>query len=213
MKAKNDITHDYLIKNFHYDIETGAFKRIIKSKNGEKITTKDAGRIAPNGYIIISINKRSYLAHRLAWLYVTGSWPACVIDHINREKADNRFKNLRDTTQRENSSNTKRNKRDMIGIGRSGCKWRAYIGVKGKLHHLGSYDTCDGASYAYNLAKYQVEKYGYLRDAPTECRNLNFGNKGNPNGNPKSNRRTNPSVNENKYLDAILKSKKKERMV
>ncbi|MFW4291481.1 HNH endonuclease [Salmonella enterica subsp. enterica serovar Paratyphi C] len=46
------------------------------------------------GYIRIYINKKWYLAHRLAWLYVTGKWPINVIDHINRNKADNRFINL-----------------------------------------------------------------------------------------------------------------------
>jgi HNH endonuclease len=46
-----------------------------------------------------------YRAGRLAWLYMTGEWPKNQIDHINRDKADNRFCNLRDVTQTENMRN------------------------------------------------------------------------------------------------------------
>ncbi|EBY9653185.1 HNH endonuclease [Salmonella enterica subsp. enterica serovar Teko] len=207
--SKNDISYEYLISNIHYDKETGIFKKIIKSNNGDIIGFKPTGCTHSMGYIRIYINKKWYLAHRLAWLYVTGKWPINVIDHTNRNKADNRFINLRDVSSRENNSNTSRNKGTEIGTERYAYGWRAYIGVNGKLHHLGSYATCDGAKYAYALAKYQVEIYGYLRPTPIDCRKLNYGNRGNRNGNPKSNRRKHPSVNENKYLNAMLRSGKK----
>jgi len=59
--------------------------------------------------ITITINKKHYtfLAHRLAWLYMTGEWPEKHIDHINGEATDNRFVNLRDVAHEENSKNLK----------------------------------------------------------------------------------------------------------
>ena len=49
-------------------------------------------------YTDIHIDGYSYKAHRLVWLYVYGKWPEYTIDHVNREKSDNRLCNLRGRT-------------------------------------------------------------------------------------------------------------------
>ena len=41
-----------------------------------------------------SINGKFYHLHRLVWFYSTGAWPIGVIDHVNRDRADNRISNL-----------------------------------------------------------------------------------------------------------------------
>ena len=56
------------------------------------------------GHIRICIMRVKYLAHRLAWLYVTGSWPSQDIDHIDGDPTNNRFANLREVTHQENGS-------------------------------------------------------------------------------------------------------------
>ncbi len=83
------------------------------------------------GYHVTGIGV-PFLAHRVAWAYVTGAWPAEQIDHINGIRTDNRFVNLREATPLQNSKNRKpwaRSSSQFLGVhkcGRSG-KWGASI--------------------------------------------------------------------------------------
>ncbi len=83
----------------HYDPETGIFTRYGHNKCGSKTY---------QGYIGIGIKRKTYYAHRLAWLYMTGVWPSKEIDHKNRIRDDNRWVNLREATRSMQS----RNRRD-----------------------------------------------------------------------------------------------------
>jgi hypothetical protein len=110
-----------------------------------------------SGYWGIGIEGRSYAAHRLAWLYVTGEWPKDQIDHINCTRADNRFSNLREATNAENSKNSKISKNNTSGF--KGVSWDqrnkkfiASIGVGGKLLYLGRFRDPRAASQAYREA-------------------------------------------------------------
>jgi HNH endonuclease len=88
-----------------YDPISGIFKWKISRrciKAGDVAGYKNA-----NGYMIVMIGGKNYRSHRLAWLYMTGNWPREQIDHINCIRDDNRFINLREATQVENSRNTK----------------------------------------------------------------------------------------------------------
>ena len=90
-------SHQRLLTLIHYNPYTGEFTNL---KTG-KLYCK-----APKGqYKSITIDYVDYTAGRLAWFYMTGKWPRHVIDHINRERNDNRFRNLRDVTQKVNSRN------------------------------------------------------------------------------------------------------------
>lgn len=97
-----------------------------------------------NGYIVITLNCIGYRAHRLAWLYVNGSFPNNQIDHINGIRDDNRIINLRDVTQAVNAKNSKIASNNTSGF--KGVewipnrnKWRALISSKGKKINLGSH--------------------------------------------------------------------------
>ena len=113
-----------------------------------------AGSLNPNGYIYIKINYKLYRAHRLAWLYETGSFPLEQIDHINGIRNDNRYQNLREATRSQNKCNTKmyaNNASGFKGVGlyKPTGKYRASITVNNKLIYLGYFDNPELAYAAY----------------------------------------------------------------
>ena len=138
-----------------YDPETGKFTRL----NGYKVG-QEAGYVAKDGYIYISLLGKKYYAHLLAWWFTHGEWPCGYIDHINRVKSDNRASNLRIVTARENKLNMgmmKTNKSGLKGVVKKGNRWRAGITVNYKKVWLGYYETPEEAHAAYCEA---TQKHG-----------------------------------------------------
>lgn len=90
-----------------YEPETGAFEWLQnigkKTKKGQK-----AGGKHGLGYVQIKYKKNNYKAHRLAFAIQTGKWPIKDIDHINGQRDDNRWINLREASKRENLLNAKK---------------------------------------------------------------------------------------------------------
>lgn len=132
----------------HYDPETGLFTR----SSGEP-----AGGPHNAGYVRIHVKGQRYLAHRLAWLYMTGEWPIQEIDHINGNRADNRWANLRDT----DSVGNNRNRHD-YQPNKGTCyhaptnKWNARIKVHGRHRSLGYFHSREDAHAAYVRAAREV---------------------------------------------------------
>lgn len=109
------LTADSLREMLCYDSETGIFTwRETRHWRALKGTVA-GGCSHQRGYRAIRINYRSYLAHRLAWLYVYGEWPSKEVDHINGDTADNSIKNLRQCTRQQNCWNG--TVRDQNGVG------------------------------------------------------------------------------------------------
>ena len=135
------VTQKELKKILHYNPDTGVFTRLTRPTNSANIGDV-AGCVGTRGYIQIMIKYKMYPAHRLAWLYMTGKWPAHQIDHINHTKNDNRWINLREATSRENSKNSplrKDNASGVVGVSmaKTLSKWQAYITISSKKKHLG----------------------------------------------------------------------------
>lgn len=157
----NTITQAYLKSILHYDPDTGVFawrkRNDVNHKSwNTRFAGKTAGTMMNNGYLKISIKQTGYLAHRLAWLYMVGYWPPNFIDHINQIKHDNRFNNLREATNQQNQANSiKRINTKVVLKGVSTShhgKYRAQIGVDGKIKFLGYFDTPEEAHTAYITA-------------------------------------------------------------
>lgn len=154
---KSKITQEFLKSILHYDPLTGDFTWLQSYNN--QVTGKRAGeKSRKNGYRVVKIEGRVYYAHRLAWLYMLGSFPEKMIDHKNEVKTDNWFSNLRDTTNTVNSHNqskpTARNKVGARGVfPYLGAQFQAQIQVKGKRIHLGVFKTLHEASVAYAKGK------------------------------------------------------------
>lgn len=153
-QSKEDaLTYDNLRASYDYDPETGVFT--LKKLNGcgrMRIGDK-VGTIDKKGYHVIQVNGYVYKAHRMAYLYMTGSWPENVIDHINGIRSDNRWCNLRDATHGQNRTYSKLTKNNTSG--KSGVSkrtypsgkvvWGARINVMGKETHLGFFSSFDEA--------------------------------------------------------------------
>jgi len=122
-----------ILAQFSYNPDSG-----IISRRGRELHPK------PNssGYLRVGIGKKLYQYHRLAWLIATGEWPDGEIDHINRDKTDNRLNNLRVVGRSANALNIgprKDSKSGLIGVNwHSGhSRWHGYF----RGAYLGSFTT------------------------------------------------------------------------
>lgn len=163
VNARSDLTASALKERLSYDHESGLFTwKASPSQrpqwNGRYNATM-AGRTMATGYRGIRINDVHYLEHRLAWLYVTGDWPAGRLDHINGIRHDNRFANLRVANASENSWNSKLRRDNTSGVRGvtrlpSG-QFFAQITVH-KIHiSIGYFDTLEAAKTARRIAARQ----------------------------------------------------------
>src|SRR5690606_11618117 len=102
-----------------------------------------------DGYREVGIDGRLYKAHRVIWLYIAGEWPD-EIDHINGDRSDNRFANLRAVSRAENMRNKrsyKNNRSGQNGVSwhNQDRRWIAYITINGKFKRLGGFINKDDA--------------------------------------------------------------------
>jgi len=143
------ITQDKLKHLLEYNKDSGDFIWIRPYKN--QISKGDiAGFINDRGYLMIGIGGKSYRAHRLAFLYMEGSMPPNQVDHINHNRSDNRWCNLRHSTYAANNKNAsirKRNKSGCTGVhwDNNNSKWCSKITSNGNTIHLGVYDDIEDA--------------------------------------------------------------------
>lgn len=156
------LTQEMLKNNLHYDPATGIFTRLTSCSNRVKVGDV-AGSLRRDGYTCITVNKKSYQTHRLAWLYVYGELPTDDIDHINQIKNDNRISNLRYVSHAENLKNASRRNDNTSGFtgvcwDKAICKWRAQIRINRKLVHLGMFNDKFEAICARMSAN---SKYGF----------------------------------------------------
>lgn len=138
-----------------YDPATGVF--LWKNPAHQRLAGLQAGCTTKRGYLVISIDDRSYLAHRLAWFYVYKRWPKPSADHINRVRGDNRIDNLRQASAYQQTINSKLNSRNKTGY--RGVRfdpksskfrpWIAQIQAHGKQSFLGTFPTAEQAHLAY----------------------------------------------------------------
>jgi hypothetical protein len=143
---------------FSYDEETGIFRRKTTITHNAKKGSIAGTLNKKLGYVIISVDNNQYYLHRLVWLYVNGSFPSKQIDHINRDRSDNRICNLREVTSGQNKQNT--NLRIDNKSGAKGVfwyeprkKWIAYIRLNGKRHSLGYHVNFNDAVLARKKAE------------------------------------------------------------
>lgn len=123
-----------LRSQLHYDPDTGIWSWLAPLKHSKMKPGDIAGRLTQAGRWQIRLAGEFYYASRLAWLYMTGDWPIDQIDHINRDRADDRWCNLREATQSQNSYN--RDWCDSPGRGITCCGKQYAVNIGGRYHGL-----------------------------------------------------------------------------
>ena len=155
--ARPELTAEYLRSVLHYDPETGIFTWKVRTANCVKVGDV-AGCLEGEGYLHIQLQSRKHKAHRLAWLYIRGSWPTDQIDHINRIRTDNRIANLREVSNKQNHQNKSKPSNNTSGHpgvvwDKQKSKWKAQIRHNNKLIHLGYFATIEEALSARKAAE------------------------------------------------------------
>jgi len=151
-----ELTQARLRELLNYNPETGKFYWICDDRERHHRAGAEAGISGPRGYVCFNIDGKRVWAHRAAWLYQTGKLPKGILDHINRQRDDNRFANLREASLSQNQGNSKLHKHNTSGFRGvrqlKSKKWRAYIYKYGKQHRLGLFNTAREAQEAYSVA-------------------------------------------------------------
>jgi hypothetical protein len=154
------ITHTRLRELAHYCPETGQFTH-LQSK-GRKKAGMPAGSLRRDGYVYVMFDGFRGMAHQFAFLYVTGEWPTQEIDHIDGNKANNAFANLRQVSRRMNTENKRTARRTnttgLLGVSRKGNRFIASIMHKGRRFHLGVFETAAEAHQIYLFEKRKLHQ-------------------------------------------------------
>lgn len=138
------LTHEYLLKIFRYDPESGHLTWRIR-RIGVKPFSRAGG--VSGGRRLIQLDGRTYLESHVIWFYMTAKWPPLgrYVDHKDGNAQNNQWSNLRLATKRQKSQ--KRGPRrggtsQYIGVSWHGRdqKWRAQIRVGGRNILLGNFD-------------------------------------------------------------------------
>jgi hypothetical protein len=150
------ITAERLREVLSYDSATGIFRWKIKPRPQSEVGDI-AGTRHNQGYWHIRVLGQHYLAHRLAWLYMTGEWPEALVDHRDRNRSNNAWLNLRAATKSQNAANSAAHADSISGIKgvrwhEGHRKWDVTVCVNGVRTCHGRFDDLDEAKAAYAAA-------------------------------------------------------------
>ena len=153
----NELTAEYLRSVLHYDPATGIFTWKVGTSPRVKVGNL-AGCPDGDGYLQITVLSRIYRAHRLACLYTYGEWPTGQIDHINRNRSDNRICNLREVSNKQNGQNASKRSDNTSGHpgvcwNKRASKWLARIMHNRKNINLGYFENLEDAVAARKAAE------------------------------------------------------------
>ena len=165
MNFTEHFTPAELAQHFTYVPETGDVLWVGTGKH--RPAGVACGSLDKEGYLRVRFQSKQIACHRLAWALFHGEWPKGLIDHINRNPADNRIENLRVVTDEQNSTNrVHKNRHGLRGIAKlpSG-RWQAQANIGGVSKYLGTHATKEAAHDAY--MRYVAPQRGDF--LPREC--------------------------------------------
>lgn len=148
MELRDVLTYDPIAGTFTWN----------KTVNARAVAGSKAGAYRDTGYLVIGWNGQSLLGHRVAFYLMTGEYPTSEVDHINGDRKDNRWSNLRLCKNGTNGQNKKKMNNNTSGF--TGVdwinkrnKWRAQLRINGSSKHLGYFSDVNEARAVYVAAK------------------------------------------------------------
>jgi len=157
----------------NYDPDTGEFTWKMRASGPKWWNTRFAGRAAGKacgkGYLQVNVKGEHYLLHRLAWAIMSGYFPDVQVDHIDGDKANNSWSNLRLASSQQNAWNRGKNSNNSSGYKgvrqRRNGRFEAYIKVSGKYICLGVFDNADQAANAHRNASLSMHgEFSYFAE-------------------------------------------------
>lgn len=157
----NELTHERLLQILSYDKETGDFTWLQKPhpKAKTKIGSIAGSVWKRSGRKVITIYYERFYTYRLAWFYVTGSWPDFEIDHEDRDPANDRWSNLRPASRAQQTWNAglrRNNTSGYIGVCKSKGLYRVDISIDGRNKCVGTFETVEEALHARDACALQI---------------------------------------------------------
>lgn len=176
-----ELTQAYLKECFDYDPETGNliwkerprshFKNTAAFKAFQEFVGCIAGSMNKyRGYRRLNLVGREWYLHRLVWFWHHGRAPVQEVDHIDRDRKNNRIENLRECSKSQNRlAGRSRHTTGSRGVQRrKSGRWQARIRVGGRKRSLGTFATEKDAALAY--ARAAIDYFGAF--APIEAKEL-----------------------------------------
>lgn len=156
-----ELTFDRAAELLSYDPVSGALTwRLKRNGRGGGVNPGDVAGSPFKGYLTVGVDRKRFLAHRLAWLLHFGCWPEGSIDHIDGDGTNNRITNLRDVSHAANLQNRKAATAGNKSTGLLGAyalrntgRFVACYHPKGKKVHLGVFPTAEEAHAAHLAAR------------------------------------------------------------
>lgn len=156
---RNQLSVDHVRNCLSYEPETGILRWKWRAEVAPYVNARTAGKEAGTSaaeYRTIGLYGHSYAAHRLAWVIVTGGWPNNMIDHVDGNKHNNRWNNIREADMSKNLMNRgvfRKTKSGIKGVNekRPG-QWRAQICGNKRRIHIGTYHSREEARDAWLAA-------------------------------------------------------------
>lgn len=156
--TKNEEAVNNIIDDLFYVKNNKLMNRTSRSNRIKKNVF--SGTIRKDGYIIISLNNKRFLGHRIIWRLHYGKWPNGCLDHIDGNPRNNNINNLREVSRRQNQQNLKCHR---FGHKLGTCfynklkKYAARLKIKHTNFHLGFYNTQSEAHEQYMNACKAIE--------------------------------------------------------
>lgn len=140
------LTQKRLREVLHYDPQTGIFTFVKGRRKGKIAGAQHDAR----GLLKVSIDNRRYLLHRLAWLWMTGALPRWNVEHINGDRSDNRWANLRQGERDLKLEHRAplREPTGIKGVWQIEDRFEAMVEIAGVTMNLGGFATAEEAAGA-----------------------------------------------------------------